>query len=214
MSKKTWVSAALCVAFVVAATTPALAQTQVSWSAGPKAGLNMAKLFGSDAEDIDEFRYGFVGGGFIRAQMHENFAIQAEALYTQKGGKATEGSNEFKATADYIEIPVMAMGLFPAGDKATVTVMAGPAISFLTTAKLDENGTETDVKDDTKSVDFGIQFGVGVDIEATETVIIMINAGYNLGLMKIDDSDAGLDIKNGVLGLTAGVAFPFGGGGS
>jgi hypothetical protein len=112
-------------------TISTVVSAQVSWSGGIKAGINLAKVNGSDATGFDEFRTGFVGGGFLTAHVSEGFGVQFEGLYSQKGGKASESSAEATLKLDYIEIPVLAMGRFPAGKKAILNIYGGPTFGFL-----------------------------------------------------------------------------------
>ena len=79
------------------------AQAQVTL--GLKAGLNLAKVSASepDGTNIDlNGRTTFGGGAYFQTGLSEVFALQAEALYTPRGAKGTDGD----ATLDlsYIDV--------------------------------------------------------------------------------------------------------------
>ncbi len=72
---------------------------------------------------------------------------------------------------------------------------------------------EKDIKDELKNLDFGLNFGGGLNVKAGRTNLF-IEGRYNLGLANVDDSadDNGVDVrmKNRGLELFAGIALPIG----
>jgi hypothetical protein len=74
-----------------------------TWEFGVKGGITNAKLTGDpvsawlyeeDSEGaaelsgaVDDYRLGFIGGAYARADFNGFFGIQAELLYKQKGGE-------------------------------------------------------------------------------------------------------------------------------
>ncbi|MCL9806142.1 PorT family protein [Flavobacterium amniphilum] len=163
---------------------------------GAKAGLNMADWYGDDAEGADS-RTSFHVGGFAEFKVSDKFAVQPELLYSSQGAKG-EGA---KINTDYINLPVMAK--FYATDK--LSIEAGPQIGFLMSAKLkpESGGGSQDVKDQLKSTDFGVNFGLGYNF----TDNISGNLRYNLGLSEVPDSADVSDVKNGVFSLSLGYSF-------
>ena len=108
---------------------------------------------------------------------------------------------------DYIEIPLFAVAEFKAAEKMMVNVYAGPSLGILASAKMEDE----DIKDYVKSTDFGIAGGVGFTYDI-ETVKILLEGRYTLGLTSIDDSGEDADVKNGNFAVMAGFSIPFGGG--
>jgi opacity protein-like surface antigen len=221
---------------LVLMTFATLASAQVTWSAGVKGGINLSTPTGDDAKlvavdseanvfesDIDGYRTGFLGGGFVTAKIHENFGVRLEALFAQKGGKGeltdAPHTQDYQLKVDYVEIPLLAIAMFPAHDKATVHASVGPTISFNTNAKeiwvFDGEEGELDIDEITKSTDFGITLGAGIDVKVHERVTVIIDARYNRGLTKVQTDGDGqdIDIKNSAFGIMAGLSFPFGVGG-
>ena len=90
-----------------------------------------------------------------------------------------------------------------------MSLMAGPYIGLLMGAELEVSGAgsldgTTDMKDDTRSMDFGINVGAGFAV----TEVISINAGYEMGLATLDPDGDG-DSKNS--NIYIGMTYSFGG---
>lgn len=66
----------------------AQAENKRSITGGFKAGLNISRLGGGDAEDYcSNQKVGFCAGGFVALTLTDYFSLQAEALFTMKGAK-------------------------------------------------------------------------------------------------------------------------------
>lgn len=214
------------------------AAAQVTWEAGFKGGLGLGKLRGDTqvaevvdpgppvialSGDLKDFRTGFAGGAFATAKITEAFGIRIEALYAQRGGKGTVtvtqdgspvGTANITFKLDYFEVPMLAVGTFPAGVKAKVNVFGGPAVAFKARGKVRAEAAgvsdEQDIGDSVESTDFGIAAGAGVSFAASEGTNLVIDGRYTLGLSKVDKG--GTDLKNSGLSFLAGFSFPLGGG--
>lgn len=185
------------------------AKAQVNF--GVIGGLNLANVsFDPDPDGVDiSNRTGFGIGGVLSFGLGETLALQLEPMFLQKGAKATgqgiTGETELKAS--YIEVPAMLKFAFGSGEIKPY-VMAGPTIGYLLSAKQDE----TDIKDDVKSIDFGLTFGGGVSLPMGNNTVF-VEGRYSLGLTDInDDSDPNADkIKTKGIQIMAGITFPLGG---
>lgn len=185
---------------------------------GAKVGLNVATLNG-DLEDAKSL-IGAHLGGFVEIKINEKFAFQPELLYSMQGAKSEYSesepnysySEESKLKFGYLNLPLMAK--YFATEK--LFIEAGPQIGFLMSAKNEFKFSETfmgytesasgddDVKDDLKSIDFGLNFGFGY--EFTENVFA--SARYNVGLSDINDvQGSDIKIQNGVLQFSVGYKF-------
>jgi len=210
-------------AIVLLLTFSSMVSAQGLTGYGLKAGLNLANLGGDDAEytDVDKkMRMGFTVGGFVTYSINEMFAIQPEVLYTQKGAKYEDPDDDFKETDkyEYLEIPVLAKFTIPTEGNISPNLFVGPALGILMSAKWDwewgdESGSE-DMKDDSKSTDFGLVFGAGVDIGMPHSAIT-IDGRYTLGLTTIcepytdpeTEEEHECDVKNGVISFMVGYSF-------
>ena len=187
---------------------------------GAKAGINIANLDVTDA-NIDS-RTSLHLGVTAEFEISDTFSIQPELLYSAQG--ATESDtyedsfvrqvSESEWKLNYIQIPIMAKFYVSEG----LSLEAGPQIGFLASAEVDSDSTETslfdgssvstsstvDAKEIVKSVDFGLNFGLGYKLDSGLNFALR----YNLGLSNIYDvSETDVKIKNRVFQLSVGYTF-------
>ena len=146
---------------------------------GLKGGLNIARLGGSDADDIKS-KLGFYVGGYAEIPVHTNISIQPELQYSGMGWKEDVGGDDPKYNLSYIAIPVMAKYNFTNG----IFAETGPQFGVLLAAKVKYDGGSDNVKDQLKGTCFFWNFGLGYNFPGTN-----FGAGvrYNLGLSRIDE---------------------------
>ncbi|TRX39703.1 porin family protein [Flavobacterium restrictum] len=181
---------------------------------GIKAGLNLAnQSFTGIFEPSTSATTGFNVGGFVAIDVADKLVFQPELLYSTQGSKfdqqiVIDGVNYVVATQfklAYLNVPLMMK--YYAAEKFSFE--AGPQIGFLTSAKIkasyNGNSNEQDAKDGFKSIDFGVNFGLGYDFSKN----ISLGARYNLGLSNTADTDPGEDvkIKNNVFSISLGYKF-------
>jgi hypothetical protein len=180
---------------------------------GIKAGLNIANMTGDNMEDAKRKNV-YAAGVFAVLDLNENVALRPEVLYSLKGAKMEESEEgyNFKMTINltYIDIPVLLQYVLPTSGSIKPQLFAGPSIGLLMGAKMKmEAGgeeEEEDIKDDVKSMDIGLVFGVGISI----TNNISIDVRYSMGMTNIsdmeDDDDAGT-VKNKVISAMLGISL-------
>ncbi|HVP90591.1 MAG TPA: porin family protein [Terriglobales bacterium] len=194
---------------MLAAPAPAAAGVQF----GIKGGGNMAKLTGSDLQDINgtlKNKVGFVAGVFLAFNMGPVFTLQLEGLYTMKGVDQTyidTGTTYTdKLSANYIEIPLLFKFRIPT-PLVSPFVFAGPAVSFKLSEKVTENGQTVPLDQALfKNNDYGAIFGGGINIGSH----FQMDVRYSMGMSKVISTVEGetpLNIKNGVWSATVGIAF-------
>ncbi len=192
---------------------------------GVKAGLNLATLKGSAVNSDVTMKAGLHAGGLLEIKFTDKLALQPELLYSMQGAKVVDTGteagitfkDEFKRNLDYINIPIV-LKYYPVGG---FFLEGGPQAGFLISAKSKNTFTETtaggtvthissdtDVKDQYKSVDFSFNLGLGYDF----TPNFFAGARYNLGLTNIENQKGNngayeADIKNGVLSFSLGYKF-------
>lgn len=186
--------------------SPAFSQ----WGGGLKAGLNIANFIGEDADGADP-RIGYHIGGYMTKSITESFSFQPELIVSSVGTKTEEsgydpdflGDYSIKATIilTYLSAPIM----FTYNISDKVNLQAGPQLSYLMAAKtkydiesdlITDSGSEG-VKDQFKAIDFGLNFGLGVNFG-----VVNASARYSLGLTEIPDESANL--KNSVIQISLG----------
>lgn len=185
---------------MIALSTGAYAQLK----AGAKAGLNLANFYGDDAGSSD-IRLSFHFGGYLNYAITESFSFQPELLYNSVGARESADDpdfGEFDATMklSYLSIPFMF--IYSTGP---INFQAGPQLGVLLDAKVKAEAmgqsVEVDMKDQFKTLDLGLNFGIGGDFGRVNA-----SARYCLGLSNIfDEEDA--DLKNGVIQFSIGVKF-------
>jgi len=161
---------------------------------GLKAGLNLANGSGDTADALDaSMLTSFHVGVYGQFGLSDAITLQPELLYYGAGSKVAGGDFDLKLT--YIAVPVMLK--YNIGE--TFNLQAGPQIGFLMSADLDG----TDVKDNLKGTDFGLNIGAGATFGKFSA-----DARYSIGLSNIDDG--GGTWKNNVIQISLGYQL-FGG---
>ncbi|HVI44305.1 MAG TPA: porin family protein [Chitinophaga sp.] len=150
---------------------------------GVKGGLNIDKITNTDGAKT---RASFYAGGLVNIALNESWAVQPELLYSGQGTKFERsflGYTYAKGTlkTDYINIPVMVQySIVPA-----FYVEAGPQLGILAGAKIKSGSSSVDVKDQMKSIDFGLGLGFGYKFDMG----LGVSGRYNFGLTNIWDSN-------------------------
>ena len=178
---------------------------------GIKAGGNMAKPTGADAQDplaTLKSKVGFMGGIFLALNFGKVVTIQWEALYTMKGANyvALDDSYTDKLYSDYIEVPLLLKIKIPL-PVIQPFVFAGPTVGFKLNEKLMLNGEEIPLTEALlKNNDYGAIFGAGLNLGRN----FMLDVRYSLGMQKVIatfEGEVQPDFKNGVWAATIGIAF-------
>ncbi|MCC7244729.1 MAG: PorT family protein [Saprospiraceae bacterium] len=209
------------------------AQSQIS--VGAKAGLNLASQSWTGVDSLTsivDFKslplYSF--GAVLEVGVTENFAIQAEANYTAKGGRQEFSGDllgisvSFKSDiiVNYLDIPVLAKYSF-GGESAQGYVLAGPNFSYAFSGKVKSESTNSvtgtekttddiNFKDDEYNrTDLGFNLGLGAQFGLSDNMRLFADARYNLGLANMNTSDAAEDadlkVKNRGIGINVGVLY-------
>ena len=191
-------------AFAFGSVQQAVAQQNM---VGVKGGFVSAKLTG-DLEDGLASRSALGVGGFLQVMVAPNVSIQPEALYMMKGAKEDGGDGKVKV--NYVQVPILIQYHIPAVG-VSPRLFAGPSIAFEAGCDIEEGGVSDSCENsgiNTKSADFGVVFGGGVDIPAGGFVVTL-DGRYDLGVTNVADEE-GVDVKNKSFEFFAGLGFPFG----
>lgn len=145
---------------------------------GIKGGLNISNVVGGDVENTNSL-VGFHVGGLAEIHVVEKFFIQPELLFSAQGTKV---DGPLGSSADlklnYLNIPVLAKYYFI---ENKFSVEAGPQLGILLSAKAEGE----DIKDFTRSVDFGFNIGAGYNF----TDNLSAGIRYTIGLSPLTDED-------------------------
>ncbi len=173
---------------------------------GIKGGVNFANVGGADAAPNSKTLIGFAAGGYLEISLPVLFTIQPEVLYSQKGFIADEnisGTNvKVTGSLNYLEIPVLVKFSLPV-PVVKPSLYAGPAMGILLSAKAKAEASgqssETDIKDQITSTDWGLVVGASANI-----AIITVDIRYTLGLATIDKTST-TKAYNRVFSLMVGI---------
>ena len=171
---------------------------------GAKAGVNFSDITGDDTESFSGLT-SFHVGVVAEIMISEEFAFQPELLYSAQGSDWEDefDGDTYKGTVkvDYLNVPLMAKYYVAEG----FCLEAGPQLGLLLSANSEQDGfADQDIKDDLKSIDFGVNFGVGYKLENG----LNFGARYNLGLTDGNESleEEGA-YKNSVIQISVGYFF-------
>ena len=215
------------VAMLIVASSNIQAQTQVSF--GARAGLNIANTsFDPDlpSQLSKSSRTGFQFGGALEVGFAPMFALQIEPMFAT-GGTQISGplfSNGFNSVngkitykLSFIEVPILLKVKVPVAGSVTPYAFLGPNVAFVMSSKeLDEPdgyaSNETDMKDQTSSINFSLDFGAGAGFNVAPLTTILFDVRYSLGLanMLSDKGKQGTgynSIKTNGFQIVAGVMF-------
>jgi hypothetical protein len=200
-------SAGIVLALLLVCGNPAFAQQQAA--SGVKGGINFANVNfeGEDADVNFDSRTGFVGGLFVVVPSNNQFALQAEALYSQKGAKVEEGGFTSTIKLDFLDVPVLARFSTPATNGSSFHVFAGPSFGFKLSAEAESSfeGEEDsdDLDDEVKSFDLGLVLGAGVEFGR-----FLIDGRYTWGMTDLNNDDTeDVKAKTRTFSIMAGFRF-------
>ena len=181
---------------------------------GAKAGFDLTHFWGEDAPHGLQPNYQV--GLMMEYKFNPHFAIAPEVVFAAQGGKETgkidveeiPGIVEAKGTfhTNYINVPVMLK--FYATPEFSIDF--GPQVGFNVYSKMTASGKVSgveakqtiDLKDITKTVDFGL--GLGATYNLTDNAFVQ--ARYTLGMTNVFDGDDA-EAKNGNVQIAFGMKF-------
>ena len=159
---------------------------------GAKIGANFGSLYGDNTGTIDPILSIINFGFYAEIPLNEKFSFQPEIMYSTQGFSI----NDRIKALNYLNFPLM--GKYYVTKK--LSVEAGPQIGFLLSTK----GRLENVRDDFKTLDFGVNFGLGYKLDNG----LNFGARYNLGLSNINDVSGSSDtLRNGLFQFTVGYSF-------
>jgi hypothetical protein len=191
--------------------------TQSTWSGDAINSLNNLTGF-TNGYVTTKSRTGFYAGGFVNMPLTDRISLEPGAYYSQKGytlkGELPVDKLEFlgaSATAavqsHYIDIPVLLKMNVAKG----FDVYAGPQVSYLVKNNLHmEAGAlgfsalnkDLDITNNFNRVDWAVTAGAGYTFDNG----FSINAGYDLGLSRLDKNS---NFKSYNRAIKLGIGFRF-----
>ena len=192
---------------------------------GVLCGFNFDRFIGENSSAAEfwfggekKSRMGLAVGAFAHLGIGNIFAIEPQALYSQKGSKYSGAfpgwGDEMTFKVDYLEVPVIVRVYIPPIPVVKVNVFGGGFFGYNMVAKYryEEIGYEEDGDIDdifvvsTEDIDYGLVFGAGA-VYPISNVFARLDLKYTLGLAKIWDYPPDDDVRNGVFSIIASVGF-------
>jgi opacity protein-like surface antigen len=202
----------LILSLAIVASAAGVANAQTGIKVGLKGGFNGSTFSGEDSKG-SEYKAGFAAGGFVNFGVSDNFSIQPELLYSQKGASIDDfGASgiTFKSTLGYLDVPIMfrynigedGKGFFvEAGPQGSVVLHRRDFIEDSSGKQIGSSETSTD---DLNKVVLGYVGGVGYQI----------TSGLQLGLRYTGDftqvykqQNGAPNLHNSVFQFQVGYAF-------
>jgi len=191
--------------------TAALMPQSAAAAVGVKGGLAMSNLSMSEAPGVPLKSLKVPVAGFFYGFNLGLFTIQPEILYVRMGARLeADASNWLEERIETIQVPVLLkINVIPG--PISPMIYAGPYGAFRLSAKevmtIDGVSTSSDIKDQTKSTDFGAVFGGGIEFKLV-AIRLSAEVRYNLGLANVAvDPAPGFSVKNKILMVLVGIGF-------
>ena len=137
-------------------------------------------------------KMGFLVGGGIELFSVPHISFEIEGLYFRKGSKVDIIGVEGDYVLDVISVPALVKVKILPGPSPYV--LGGGEFSYILTHKLDD----VDIKDTTKSFDYGLIFGAGYEL-SMPGASLYFEGRYHLGvanILKDPDPDESLKTKS------------------
>ena len=170
---------------------------------GIKAGTNFAvQSQVADYFNNSDIRVGFSAGAFGNYFLNNALAIQGEINYEQKGGK----SESVESRYDYLSVPVLLKYSLGKSNNTSLrfNINVGPYAGYLLSAENETEGITIDMKDNSKTMEFGAIAGFGMEYPIGNQNLTM-DLRLSLGLTGYDKDNS--TPKNKYVGITLGYQF-------
>lgn len=170
---------------------------------GIKAGINYSNVYSESGDDfVADGKVGFAGGVFVSIPLSQLIGIQPELMYSQKGFKGEVLGAEYKATFDYLDLPIH-LQIKPTEN---ISILAGPQFSYLLSSKyeLGSLSATDDMDEDNNRATIGLSAGVDFTVQ---NFLISARGSWDLNKVNKDNSTSDINYKNQVFQLTLGYRF-------
>jgi hypothetical protein len=152
-----------------------------------------------DAGTVWKNKMGFLAGAGIELFSVPHASLIIEGFYFRKGSKVEVSGTEADYVLDEISVPALVKIKFLPGPSPYV--LGGGEFSYVLTHKLDD----VDIKDQTKSFDYGLIFGAGYEM-SMPGASLFFEGRYYLGMANLlKDPAAGESLKTKALVVIVGI---------
>jgi len=200
--------ATFCTLLVMFISSAALAQEETpsdGVSIGINGGATYSSIRGNDLAEANDPAFNFLIGVSAEIPLSDKLSFMTAINYERKSVKQTlhfdylgaippggdpafiQGDVETNLTLEYITVPLNIRYYF--GSKKIVYINGGPFIGFFGSEylKIDGEKADEDNNDFYKSIDLGVNLGIGAKFRLSDTQAISIEVRDNLGLTNISN---------------------------
>jgi hypothetical protein len=198
-----WIfSLTLAIVAAVFAATPVSAREVTG---GFKFGLGIANVHGDDAEGTSG-KGAFSAGAFLMWNPNRVFTFQPEFHFIQKGVSMDMMGMEIVTSLNYLEFPFLIKLSIPL-KRVRPCFIFGDYLAFRVSHSVQVDGEDVSTEgEDPETVDAGLIFGTGIDIEAGRG-LVMVEYRFELGALNISPDRSGSDVRNMAHLFTIGYGF-------
>jgi opacity protein-like surface antigen len=191
--------------------------SQVNYRPGVSVGLSIynEKVTASGTARSADPKTGVSVGAVFEIVMKNWVSIEPGIVYSQRGSRIDFGGGVMgNDNLSYLTIPVNAKLKIPATPAICPYVLAGLNGGILMSATADSSDQSTDAKDAYNSIDFGLDFGAGFELDLANIVpswakiVPSIEYVYYVGLANTwKDAPDGVSAKNHGSEIKAGLKY-------
>lgn len=179
---------------------------------GAKVGTNYSNVYDTEGEEFDaNGKFGLATGIFVKIPIGTYFGFQPEAMFSQKGYKATGqlfGTHySLTRTTNFIDVPLF----FNMKPSEFISIVVGPQYSYLISQKLVfDNGVSTIAQEEEfeneniRKNTFGLVAGIDITIKH---IVISGRAGFDMFRNNGDGTSTTPRYKNMYIQATVGYRF-------
>ena len=174
---------------VIMATGATVAQKQITF--GPKVGVDYTHFWDNEVDASGQFNY--QAGAFFEYRFTDKFSLAPEVVFAAQGAK-TKQSIETTYHTNYINVPVMLKWYvikplsIDLGPQLGINIYSKETTKFIPQEapmlKIIADGTH-DIKDLTKTLDFGVALGLTYNI----TDEVFVQGRYTMGMLNVFKTD-------------------------
>ena len=172
---------------------------------GLKAGVNFSNIYSEEGDGfVGDGTTSFAGGVFVSIPLSPLIGIQPELLYSQKGFESEILGADFKATLNYLDVPV----LLQIKPTEQFSILAGPQFSYLLSSKYELEGIgsaeQDELEDDNNRATLGLTAGIDFTLQ---NFLISARGSWDLSKVNKDNSTSDINYKNQLFQIAIGYRF-------
>lgn len=169
-------------------------------SFGLRGGVNLAKTSskGGGIEVTTDAVTGLNLAAVLELGITENFAVQPELAFVQKGGNIKDF--DLKTVINYLDVPVLAKYKF-GGESFGAYLAAGPSFGYALSGK--SGGDKIEDWEDYARFELGGSFGGGLGLKLVGSMVYL-DLRYLLSLNNLNSGDDDFTVRNKGIGISVG----------